>query len=437
MKKTLTFAIAALLCLFALSVESPAQDYVATPVTVSKDKVKQNGKLYYAHIVLEKQTLFSIAKAYGVTVDEIYDANAGLRENGLKTNSIILIPAESGSAGAASDDSSASEEKQPDSAQTSGAAQDSETAQSEVSGSSSETAASSETGTSGKSKKSSAKASKNRQDYFIHTVKWYEDIDMISSKYGVSTEIIMRANGLTSKKLKAKQQLKIPTNPEAYEVTGELPGSETASTAGADWTTGSTSSQTSAEPSETQEVSSSESGQSSWSSGQSAWGGAADESQSSSFSGSFPTFRNMNKVNAMLMLPFNASGNPNEVSMDFYSGALLAAKNLADEGLELNLGVYDTYGDVIPVTMDNVSSTDFIIGLLSTNGFSSLLGSVPTGTLVVSPLDARTESLTESNGNFIQCSNSTTAQYEDLAHWIGEDMQPGDSVVVIYENTLA
>ena len=41
-----------------------AQDYVATPVTVSSDKVRLSGKVYYSHVVLEKQTLFSIAKAY-------------------------------------------------------------------------------------------------------------------------------------------------------------------------------------------------------------------------------------------------------------------------------------------------------------------------------------------------------------------------------------
>ena len=34
-----------------------AQDYVPTPVTISKEKVRVDGKLYYSHIVLERQTL--------------------------------------------------------------------------------------------------------------------------------------------------------------------------------------------------------------------------------------------------------------------------------------------------------------------------------------------------------------------------------------------
>ncbi|MBQ2222899.1 MAG: LysM peptidoglycan-binding domain-containing protein, partial [Bacteroidales bacterium] len=48
-----------------------AQEYVPTPVTVSNEKVRMNGKTYLSHVVLERQTLFSIAKAYGVSVTDI------------------------------------------------------------------------------------------------------------------------------------------------------------------------------------------------------------------------------------------------------------------------------------------------------------------------------------------------------------------------------
>ena len=71
---------------------SRAQDYTAPQVTVSKEKTKMGGKLYYSHIVLEKQTLYSISKAYGVSLDDIYSANPGLKETGLKKNAVILIP---------------------------------------------------------------------------------------------------------------------------------------------------------------------------------------------------------------------------------------------------------------------------------------------------------------------------------------------------------
>ena len=69
-----------------------AQEYVPTPVTVSKEKVKLNGKVYLSHVVLERQTLYSICKAYGVTEEDIYEANPSLRETGLQKNAILLIP---------------------------------------------------------------------------------------------------------------------------------------------------------------------------------------------------------------------------------------------------------------------------------------------------------------------------------------------------------
>ena len=58
----------------ALTASAHAQDYVSTPVTLSTEKVRMSGKLYYSHVVLERQTLFSIAKAYGVSIEDIYAA---------------------------------------------------------------------------------------------------------------------------------------------------------------------------------------------------------------------------------------------------------------------------------------------------------------------------------------------------------------------------
>ena len=71
-----------------------AQTYVNTPVEISKEKVRIDGKICYSHIVLERQTLYSISKAYGVTLEDIYRFNPTVTEAGLKKNSIIIIPSE-------------------------------------------------------------------------------------------------------------------------------------------------------------------------------------------------------------------------------------------------------------------------------------------------------------------------------------------------------
>ena len=137
-----------------------AQEYVPTPVTVSKEKVKLNGKVYLSHVVLEKQTLYGISKAYGVTEEELYEANPTLKATGLQKNAILLVPFK-------------------------------ESAAPVVEG--------------------------QAQNYTEHTVRWYEDIDDIARRYNVSVKDIMDFNDLKSRKLSTRQVLKIPLQgaPEA------------------------------------------------------------------------------------------------------------------------------------------------------------------------------------------------------------------------------
>ena len=71
-----------------------SQEYIPTPVTISTEKIKVDGKVCYSHVVLERQTEYSICKAYGVTQEDLYKYNPGLKENGLKKNSIIIIPSQ-------------------------------------------------------------------------------------------------------------------------------------------------------------------------------------------------------------------------------------------------------------------------------------------------------------------------------------------------------
>ena len=165
------FALSAILMLAAPAMLS-AQEYANTPVTVSKEKVKIGGKVCYSHIVLEKQTLYSISKAYNVAIEDIYRFNPTLEETGLKKNSIILIP----SAEALKDDAKKTE-----------SAKAQETKVQET-------------------KAPVAPIQKTK----THTKKWYEDIDMIAAQYNVSAEAIMVANNLTDKKLANRQKLIIP-----------------------------------------------------------------------------------------------------------------------------------------------------------------------------------------------------------------------------------
>lgn len=66
------------------------------PVTVIKDTTKVielNGQRFFEFTPKAGQTIYSISRAYGISQDELLNANAGLKENGLKTGVKIKIPA--------------------------------------------------------------------------------------------------------------------------------------------------------------------------------------------------------------------------------------------------------------------------------------------------------------------------------------------------------
>ena len=70
--------VAAMLMAFAAS--AGAQEYVAPPVEVSDQKVRKDGKVFYSHVVLERQTLYSISKAYNVTQPCFLEPRIGFKD---------------------------------------------------------------------------------------------------------------------------------------------------------------------------------------------------------------------------------------------------------------------------------------------------------------------------------------------------------------------
>ena len=255
-----------------------------------KDKIRSGGKVYYSHVVQEKQTLFSISKAYGVSLQEIFDANKSLNleTEGLKKNQILLIPVKEGS-----------EE---------------------------EVVTSSEPA----ERLSMVVQTPQRDAYFFHRVRWYEDLNFIARKYEVSPESIMNINGLATPKVKTRQMLKIPRHPEMWENL-EKPVSETEE-------------ETPVEIQDTTEKS------------------ALDLPDL--FDNIFQR-EGKHDVQVSLLLPINARAKVNDLAIDLYSGALLAARDLGNEGTNLDLSVFDVGDGTIPVTRERFSRSDFVIGPVS------------------------------------------------------------------------
>ncbi|NLE34810.1 MAG: LysM peptidoglycan-binding domain-containing protein [Bacteroidales bacterium] len=61
-------------------------------VDISAEKIVTEGKVYYMHPVLRGQTLYSIARAYSVTVELLIREN-GITDNSIKEGQVLRIPA--------------------------------------------------------------------------------------------------------------------------------------------------------------------------------------------------------------------------------------------------------------------------------------------------------------------------------------------------------
>lgn len=362
----MTFAAASLM-------EASAQEYVNTPVTISTEKIRSGNQLCYSHVVLERQTLFSISKAYDVSVEDIYRFNPTLKENGLKKNSIILIPIleKNGEATSEARKTVAAPQPEPQAA-----------AASDVR----------------KKDNADVKPKKSKKKQTIHVRKWFEDIYTIAEKYGTTPEAIRQANNLSSDRLANRQKLIIPDKDfivtavaeQAEEVVG-MP----------------------AEDSVTVTVEIPEDTFADW------------------------TYTPKDKVNATLLLPLKtANGNISRNNMDFYSGAMLAVYDLAEKGISTDFRVIDITDKSHPVTSEDINGADVVIGPVSSGDIARLLESFDKTSTVISPLDPKAEELAATHSNLVQVPTPHRAQYEDLTEWIKEDLTAEDTVLVISEKAF-
>lgn len=382
MKRVLTSLLAALLLAGPVTT-ALAQDYVPTPVTISKDKVKFKGKTYYSHVVLERQTLYSIAQAYGVTVQEIYDANPDLTV--LKKNAIILIP-----------DTAAKGYEKPVEAESALPVRETE--------------------------KTAEKPQEQLPgEYTEYIVKWNDTLYSIAEKFGVTVESIQKANGLSDTVIKKRQVLRIPT-PEtvATQQTAASATVPAVTTPVAETVQPEEpSSLVIAEPEETVAPQESVPTETNWLEG---------------FSEKVGYLRT--DIPFALVLPFQKGTKVSDNNIDFYSGVLLAVRELSlREGIQASLKVYDQE------ELQNASQlrgVDFILGPVSREALSKVLQQRPDEDIpVISPLDPKVASLVGSASDLIQVPVSNDVQYADLIHWLQDDYSVGEKILLITEKDVA
>ena len=290
--------------------QAAAQQYEAPEVKISQDKVRVNGKSFYAHVVTEKQTLYSISKAYNVSLQDIYDSNKNLDlENaGLKVGQVIFIPT------------------QPSAAASVGTTVPSDT----------------------------------------------------------KTEKPVTTGSSAMDRWLFPGNNRMNQNPPAKEP------------------------ETQVQPSDAEEHVDSL---------------AAVVDSLEAFVLDIPE-----RIKVALLLPFTSSKHSDN-TVDYYSGLLLAARDLGKSGVKIDIEAMDVR-DSVSITPKILEDKDIIFGPITSKDMKAMLGKCPEGKYIVSPLDPQAFALTKDFPS-IQAPTATAIQNRDIVRWAIEDMVPGDSLVLI------
>ena len=391
-----------------------AQDYPPVPVTVSRSQVNMNGKTYYVHIVLERQTIYGITKAYEVTEADLYAANPMLAQEGLKAGTVIYIPTVSEQKAApkpAEPEKPAVKEQKPAVVQEKKPAVAKEQP-------------------APKENKPTVVDTKpaptpDADGFIQHTVKWFEDIYAVAKNYGVTAEEIMAANGLKSSRISKRQTLRIPFTEKAREsLKSLLPATaEPAAQKPAQAEPARTEVPVQAETPVVEQPAAVETKPEE---------AAAPEPENGILDWLTGAAGN-GKAELALILPFNAAGKSSETNMDFYSGVLMALRDLEKEGVKTTLNVFDLQAGV-PSSYD-LGKNDFVLGPITTSDLTTILGVTGGRVPVVSPLDQRAADLADTHEGFIQAPSSANSQYTELAAWAAEECVRGDQIILVTEKT--
>ena len=362
MMRTLFVAISLLAATVANGQTSPQ-------ITLSTEKVNVNGEVMYVHKVKSKETLYSIAKAYNVTIDEIVRKNESLKA-GLKEGSTIYIPSSKPANAAELEKPTINSKAEP----------------------------ANEVSVNAVSAKIAADAP-NIKKYTKkkHTVKWYETLDDIAVKYNVPAEGIIALNGLKNTVLEKKQVLYIPN--EAYLETLATKKEETP-----------------AQPEITDNQPTNNHGV------QELQQTVAEDYLHNKESG----------ILFILPMNLRDTIAPNSNFMDFYMGALIALEGAEKTEITLvDQSMYNTIDEII--SAGALENKDAIIGPVRTSDIEKVVTATEGKGIIFSPMDQSGEKLVEGNPNLIQIPPTVKAQQENIAKLFAQKCTPDKNSIIICE----
>ena len=138
-----------------------------------------------------------------------------------------------------------------------------------------------------------------------------------------------------------------------------------------------------------------------------------------------------------LALPLQASGSkPSGNFLDFYSGALLALRDLGNSGRRVDLDVYDTADSKTTLPQSLIDESDIILGPVALQDIEGALPLVGRGKVLVSPLDPKAAALA-ADKPVVQSPSPWTAQIDEMLRWVREELPIGDELYVIRDTSSA
>ena len=338
--------------------QAAAQQYEAPEVKISQDKVRVNGKSYYAHVVTEKQTLYSISKAYNVSLQDIYDSNRNLDlENaGLKVGQVIFIPTQPSAPASAGTAVPSASQGDPFRENAPGTAVPADTKPKTES---------STTGSSALDRWLFPGNNRMNQNPPATEKPAAEPETQVQAADGGTVSEAFSRNGLRSN----AEETVSPQQPDSLKVQVD------------------------------------------------------SITTLDAFVLDIPE-----RISVALLLPFTSS-KLSDNTVDFYSGLLLAARDLGKSGVQIDIDAIDVR-DSSSITPASLAGHDIIFGPITSKDMKVMLERCPDGKFIVSPLDPQAVALTK-NAPSIQAPTPTALQNQDIVRWAVEDMTPGDSLVLI------
>jgi len=386
MKHYKKFAALCAVALASFTVSFPAASYAQTPVTISKEIVKVNGKLMYAHGVKKQETLYSISKAYKITIEELQKYNSALAA-GLKEGTLLYIPVNPEQQISERGDQSSAKYTQP-----------SKQDQQAVNKENIKTAAPAENA---KEENKKGEAVGNNK-YIVHEVKWYEDLDDIANEYHMDRSVLIKENNIKDETLKGVQTLRIPVS---------------AINSKSDNSTQNTNTEKNVPVKKQQENK------------------AADSNEYSQ------TEQVAEPVKVAVILPLNSkSAKPNTNYMDFYAGALLAINDLKEAGADIAVNAIDQSeyaSSQAIINSGKLTGCNLIIGPVRSTSVKSFIPYINKhGIPLVSPLDPATDSLINKSKYLFQVPPTTDVQFHNLVMMAKKEyeMSTNKNVVVVFQN---